>query len=143
MKKTSEEIAHNSKEVLDLIKTSKQGDTIIFDEREQKSSQEIMNEIDKLQPDGIAYYGRKIDEEIIKLQAQRQERLECYKKELEEREERTYGCDKFLEENDACCGDISFANKILLCKSCQVNYDKDMKRISFLKQEIKILEGEK
>ncbi|HUS49527.1 MAG TPA: hypothetical protein VMZ91_05145 [Candidatus Paceibacterota bacterium] len=87
MKKTSEEIAHNSKEVLDLIKTSKQGDTIIFDEREQKSSQEIMNEIEEANQEWLLdRFSSYKKDKLSLLQAQKQERLDCYKNIVEKLE---------------------------------------------------------
>ena len=80
-----------------------------------KSSQEIMNEIEE----------SKINKKYFitcKLKAQRQERLECYKKELE-----------FLEDNFDCFiePDESWGE------------GRFTKKIGFLKQEIRILEGEK
>jgi len=90
--------------------------------RQQKSSQEIMNEIEKLRemvkPTGDRYGNLKADRFLSLLQAQRQERLDCYKKELE-----------FL--------DSFLINEDVNANECKVIH----KRMSFLKQEIKILEG--
>ena len=80
----------------------------------KKTSEEIMNEIEKLRemvkPTGDRYGNLKADRFLSLLQAQKQERLDCYKKELE---------------------------------YWQQHITEGSSRLYFLKQEIKILEGEK
>jgi len=58
-------------------------------------------------------------------QAQKQERLDCYKKELE-----------FLES-------LVFMNDVVGCDACIISKQKVQEEISQLQQEIKTLEGEK
>lgn len=51
----------------------------------------------------------------------------------------TYGCDRNLgQELQASCGDISFANKIMLCNSCIAHYDNIQNKITEIKQTIKL-----
>ena len=97
----------------------------------KKTSQDLMNgcgkEIRKEEVVKDAY-------EIIKCeinslcpncQAQKQERLDCYKKELE-----------FLES-------LVFMNDVVGCDACIISKQKVQEEISQLQQEIKTLEGEK